>query len=150
MTAVTKGQTMGRVSYEIDGYSHGTNPIPAVARIGNTVMTGGISGLDLASGKLPATIEEQCDNLFEVAAKILEPAGATLGDVLKVTVFLRPDIDRAPLNKVWLKHFPDEHSRPVRHVIVNPNLAAGMLIQCEIVAILGTDRQPTHRAGAKV
>ena len=87
---------MGRVSYEIDGYSHGNNPIPAVARIANTVMTGGISGIDLASGKLPSTIEEQCDNLFEVAAKCLEPAVATLGDVLKVTVFLSPTSIGAP------------------------------------------------------
>ncbi len=107
-----------------------------MARIGNTVMTGGVSGIDLASGKMPITIEEQCDNLFEVAAKVLAPAGATLNDVLKVTVFLKSDIDRAPLNKAWKKHFPDEHSRPVRHVIVNPYLAGGMLIQCEIVAVL--------------
>jgi enamine deaminase RidA (YjgF/YER057c/UK114 family) len=127
---------MGRVSYEIEGYSHGANPIPAVARIGNMVMTGGISGINLSTGRIPATIEEQCENLFRVAARVLEPAGATLRDVLKVTVFLKPDIDRAPLNKAWLEHFPDEHSRPVRHVVVNPYLAGGMLIQCEIVAVL--------------
>ena len=88
---------------------------------------------------MPSTIEEQCDNLFEVAARVLEPAGATLSDVLKVTVFLKPDVDRTPLNKAWLKHFPDEHSRPVRHVVVNPYLAPGMLIQCEIVAVLETN-----------
>jgi enamine deaminase RidA (YjgF/YER057c/UK114 family) len=139
MTTMTKGKPAGRVSYEIDGYSHGNNPIPAVARIANTIMTGGISGIDLASGKMPSTIEEQCDNLFEVAARVLEPAGATLSDVLKVTVFLKPDVDRAPLNKAWLKHFPDEHSRPVRHVVVNPYLAPGLLIQCEIVAVLETN-----------
>jgi enamine deaminase RidA (YjgF/YER057c/UK114 family) len=107
-----------------------------VARIGNMVMTGGISGINLSTGRIPATIEEQCENLFRVAARVLEPAGATLRDVLKVTVFLKPDIDRAPLNKAWLEHFPDEHSRPVRHVVVNPYLAGGMLIQCEIVAVL--------------
>jgi hypothetical protein len=37
MTSMTKGESAGRMSYEIDGYSHGNNPIPAVARIANTL-----------------------------------------------------------------------------------------------------------------
>jgi 2-iminobutanoate/2-iminopropanoate deaminase len=130
------GNGMKRVSYEVEGYSHGNNPIPAVARIGNTIVTGGISGIDLASGTMPATVEEQSANMFHVAVKVLKQAGAGLNDVIKVTVFLKPDLNRAALNTAWLEHFPDEHSRPVRHVIVNPYLAGGMLIQCEMMAVL--------------
>ena len=33
---------MGRKSFEIEGYSHGGNPIPAAARVGNIIATGGI------------------------------------------------------------------------------------------------------------
>jgi 2-iminobutanoate/2-iminopropanoate deaminase len=127
---------MTRMSYEVDGYSHGNNPIPAVARIGNTVVTGGISGIDLSTGAMPATVEEQSANMFHVAKKVLQRAGASLADVIKVTVFLKPELNRAALNTAWLEHFPDEHSRPVRHVIVNPYLAGGMLIQCEMMAVL--------------
>jgi 2-iminobutanoate/2-iminopropanoate deaminase len=130
------GNGMKRVSYEVDGYSHGNNPIPAVARIGNIVVTGGISGIDLASGTMPETVEQQSANMFEVAERVLEQAGAGLNDVIKVTVFLKPELNRAALNTAWLKHFPDEHSRPVRHVVVNPYLGGGMLIQCEMMAVL--------------
>jgi 2-iminobutanoate/2-iminopropanoate deaminase len=126
---------MGRTSFELEGYSHGGNPIPAVARIGNLIMTGGISGIDLASGKMPETIETQCANMFDLAAKILETAGARLDDVIKVTVFLKPDLSRDALNSQWLRHFPDPHSRPVRHTIVNPFLPGGVLVQCEITAV---------------
>lgn len=126
---------MGRTSFELEGYSHGGNPIPAVARIGNLVMTGGISGIDLATGKMPETIETQCANMFDLAAKILETAGVRLGDVIKVTVFLKPDLRRDALNSEWLRYFPDPHSRPVRHTIVNPFLPGGMLVQCEMTAV---------------
>ncbi len=55
-------------------------------------MTGGISGIDLTTAKMPDSIEAQCANMFDLAAKILEAAGASLDDVIKVTVFLKPDL----------------------------------------------------------
>lgn len=125
----------GRASFELKGYSHGGNPIPAVARIGNLIMTGGISGIDLVTGKMPEAIEAQCANMFELASKILDAAGARLDDVIKVTAFLKPDISRDALNGQWLRHFPDPHSRPVRHTLINPYLPGGMLVQCEMTAV---------------
>jgi 2-iminobutanoate/2-iminopropanoate deaminase len=126
----------GRSSFEIEGYSHGGNPIPAVARIGNIIATGGISGVDLGNNMLPATMDAQCRNMFGLAAKILAAAGAGLDDVIKVTVFLKPEQKRDVLNTEWLRHFSDEHTRPVRHVLVNPYLPEGMLIQCEMMAVV--------------
>jgi len=125
----------GRASFELKEYSHGGNPIPAVARIGNLIMTGGISGIDLTTGKMPETIEAQCANMFELAVKILDTADARLDDVIKVTVFLKPDLSRDALNSQWLRHFPDPHSRPVRHTLINPYLPGGMLVQCEMTAV---------------
>jgi 2-iminobutanoate/2-iminopropanoate deaminase len=124
-----------RASFELEGYSHGNNPIPAAARIGNLVMTGGISGIDLATRKMPESIEAQCANMFDLAARILKTAGAELGNVIKVTVFLKPDLSRDALNREWLRHFPDPHSRPVRHTLINPYLPGAMLVQCEMTAV---------------
>jgi 2-iminobutanoate/2-iminopropanoate deaminase len=124
-----------RESFEIEGYSHGANPIPAVARIGNFVVTGGISGIDLATGIMPDSIETQCANMFDLAMKVLQAAGAELRDVIKVTVFLKPDLKRDALNIEWIRRFPDPHSRPVRHTLINPYLPANMLVQCEMTAV---------------
>jgi 2-iminobutanoate/2-iminopropanoate deaminase len=36
----------------------------------------------------------------------------------------------------WMEMFPDEGSRPARHIL-NYALPAGMLMQCEALALLG-------------
>jgi 2-iminobutanoate/2-iminopropanoate deaminase len=126
---------MRRQSFEVEGYRHGDNPIPAAARIGNLVLTGGVSGIDMSNGTMPAALEDQCSNMFALADRVLKAAGARLEDVVKVTVFMKAGLSREVLNREWLKHFPDPHSRPVRHTLVNEHLAAGMLIQCELMAV---------------
>jgi 2-iminobutanoate/2-iminopropanoate deaminase len=99
------------------------------------IMTGGISGVDFVSGEMPPSIEAQCANMFCLAAKILKMAGVHLDDVIKVTVYLKPELSREALNREWRKHFADPHSRPVRHTVVNPYLPGSMLIQCEMTAV---------------
>jgi 2-iminobutanoate/2-iminopropanoate deaminase len=126
---------MRRESFEVEGYKHGGNPIPAVTRIGNLVMTGGISGIDTSTGTMPDTVEDQCANMFGLAVKALKAADAKLEDVIKVTVFMKAGLSREALNREWLKYFPDPRSRPVRHTLVNEHLAGGMLIQCELMAV---------------
>ena len=127
---------MRRASFEIEGYTHGNNPIPAVSRIGNLVLTGGISGIDLATGVMPPALEDQCVNMFALARKVLQAADATMADVIKVAVLMKASLSRDALNREWLKYFPDPHSRPVRHTLINEHLAGGMLIQCELIAVL--------------
>jgi 2-iminobutanoate/2-iminopropanoate deaminase len=125
---------MRRESFEIEGYKHGGNPIPAVTRRGNLVLTGGVSGIDTSTGKMPTALEDQCTNMFVLAEKVLKAASAKWEDVVKVTVFMKAGLNREALNQEWLKYFPDPHSRPVRHTLVNEHLAGGMLIQCELMA----------------
>jgi len=48
-----------RKSIEIAGFAH-TNPIPAACRVGNMLMTGIITGMDPATGKVAPTLEAQC------------------------------------------------------------------------------------------
>ena len=126
-----------RESYEVDGYRHGTNPIPAASRVGNIVATGGISGVDLGSGEMPEGLDAQCANMFALMAKVLDAAGARVDQVVKMTVFLRPGLQRDAVNREWIKYFPDPHARRVRHTIINEHLAANMLIQCEVMAVTG-------------
>jgi 2-iminobutanoate/2-iminopropanoate deaminase len=126
---------MRRESFEIEGYAHGGNPIPAVTRMGNLVLTGGVSGIDTSTGEMPMALEDQCSNMFVLAGEVLKAAGARWEDVVKVTVFMKAGLSRVILNQEWVKYFPDPHSRPVRHTLVNEHLAGGMLIQCELMAV---------------
>src|ERR1700676_3974785 len=65
-----------RKSFEIEGLGH-ANPIPAISRIGNIVATGGVSGTDRETGKIPEGVGEQCAHMFANLRAILAEAGAT-------------------------------------------------------------------------
>jgi enamine deaminase RidA (YjgF/YER057c/UK114 family) len=128
-----------RRSIEVPGFSHGANPIPAASRVDDIVMTGGVSGLDPATGKIPDDPAAQCRLMFANLARILAAAGGSMDDVVKVTVWLKNASVREVVNPVWLEHFPDASSRPARHTMMNEHLAANMLIQCDAFAIVAAE-----------
>jgi 2-iminobutanoate/2-iminopropanoate deaminase len=125
-----------RTSIEVEGFSHGANPIPAASRVGNVVMTGGINGQDPATGKVPDDQSAQVALAFANLAKILTAAGASMEGVVKLSVSVRTFELRDAINEQWLKYFPDEHSRPARHVTKYDNFGAGVALQLEAYAVI--------------
>jgi enamine deaminase RidA (YjgF/YER057c/UK114 family) len=124
-----------RASFDIEGLGH-ANPIPAVSRIGNIVATGGVSGTDVSTGKIPEDVTAQCAHMFANLRTILAAAGATPEDVIRVTVWIaRPEI-RAEVNREWVVMFPDASSRPARHTMFYEHFAGAMAVQCEAWAVI--------------
>lgn len=123
-----------RESIEIPPIRHGQNPIPFASKVGNMLFTGGIMGADPATGKVPEDVDEQVANCFTNLKNTLAKAGGSMEDVGLVTVFIKDNSVRPKINPVWVQHFPDEHSRPARHTIVQENL--NYPIQIEVVAVL--------------
>ncbi len=115
--------------------THGA-PIPMGVRIGGLVFSSGIMGKDPATDSLPDEPARQAELMFQHMRTLLERAGGSLDDVAHVTVYVKDDAYREHLNREWLKAFPDEHDRPARHTLLW-DLPGGMLIQCELVAVLG-------------
>lgn len=128
---------MTRRSIEVEGFSHGAQPIPAACRVGPLIMTGGVYGLDPATGKIPDDVTEQAQLMFANLARILSAGGAGLGDVAKMTVYVKVPEARAAVNAEWLAAFPDPASRPARHTQQNDHLPANMLVQCDVTAWAG-------------
>ena len=124
-----------RKSIEIEGLKH-TMPIPNASRIGPFVATGSIFGTDPTTGKIPPDLESQVRNVFANVRRIIEAAGGTTDDILKLNVWMKDKSQRALVNEEWLKMFPDEHSRPARHTHGGEDLAPGVLIQCEMMAVI--------------
>lgn len=127
-----------RRSIEIEGFSHGGLPIPAACRIENVIMTSGIFGMDVATGKVPDDIAEQARNLFANLARILEAGGSGLQDVIKMTFHVKALEARSAINAEWLRAFPDARTRPARQTFPNEHLQANIVIQCDVTAILET------------
>ena len=124
-----------RRSIHIEGFGHGKQPIPAASRVGNIVATGGVHGMDTATGVIPPDPAAQVKNAFSNLAKILAAAGASADNVVKLTVFAKGAEVRELVNKEWLALFPDEQSRPARHTL-NYELASPQVIQLEALAVL--------------
>jgi enamine deaminase RidA (YjgF/YER057c/UK114 family) len=128
-----------RRSIEVPGFNHAPQPIPAACRMANIVVTGGIYGLDVDSGKVPDDPARQTALMFENLQRVLAAAGATLGQVVKMTFWVRNPEARAFINPAWLEAFPDPRSRPARHTLQNDHMPANLLIQCDALAVVTPD-----------
>ncbi|PZC47969.1 MAG: 2-iminobutanoate/2-iminopropanoate deaminase [Chloroflexi bacterium] len=120
---------------EVPGVAHNA-PIPMAVKIGNTVYSSGIIGADPATGEIPEDAAAQTQFMFQHIGTIMEQAGGSTADIAHMTVYVKDNSTRQLINAEWLKMFPDENDRPARHAIRTDELQRGMLIQCEIVAVL--------------
>lgn len=126
-----------RRSINVEGFNHGAQPIPAASRKGGLVVTGGVYGLDPATGKLPDDAAGQVSLMFWQLERILAEAGAGFDDVVRMTVYIKAAEARPLVNEHWLKIFPDPASRPARHTLTYEHLPANMLVQCDVMAMVG-------------
>ena len=124
---------MPRTSIHVGEIAH-QSPIPNASRIGNIIVSGLIRGADPATSQLAATLEQQCAFMFEHMRRVVEAGGATVEDIVKVTVWMK-ELRRKPVNDEWVKMFPDSAARPARQIMEVP-MEAGVLIQCDFMAVI--------------
>jgi 2-iminobutanoate/2-iminopropanoate deaminase len=124
-----------RRSIDIPGLHH-QNPIPMASRIGPILMTGAVYGRDPKTGTAPPDIESQCVLMFASVRTILELAGGTPDNIVKMNVWLKDKQHRPHVNKVWIEMFPDPQSRPARHTSASDDFPEGHLVQCDVMAVI--------------
>jgi 2-iminobutanoate/2-iminopropanoate deaminase len=125
-----------RQSIEVTGARH-VNPIPSACKRGPFLVSGGISGADPDTGKVPPDIEAQCRFMFENVRRIMAAAGGSADDIIKMTVWITDRSLREILNRHWVAMFPDPHSRPARHTLSSPDFTPPMQVQCDLLAVIG-------------
>ena len=106
-------------------------PFSAAVRTGNLLFVSGQVGI--REGKTGEGIEEQTRFTMENIRDVLAQAGASLADVVKVTVFLT-DMSLWPaMNEVYRDYFPEDP--PARSALGATGLALpGLLVEIECVA----------------
>jgi 2-iminobutanoate/2-iminopropanoate deaminase len=124
---------MPRRSIYVDEIAH-QSPIPNASRIGDIIVSGLIRGADPATSRLAATLEQQCEFMFLHMRRAVEAGGATVEDIIKVSVWMK-ELTRQPVNDEWVKMFPDPASRPARQILEVP-MEPGVLIQCDFMAVI--------------
>ena len=101
---------------------------------GNTIYVAGQGPFDPKTGKMPASFDEQAVQVFENIKAIVEGAGATLADVVKVNVYLADLANFAKMNEVYKRYFVEDY--PAR-ATVGTQLLGGMGIEVECIAVKG-------------
>ena len=107
-------------------------------RWGDTLYISGIPPLDAAGRIVSDDPAAQTRQVFENMKLILDAAGATFADVLKVTVYLTDVNDRTKINPVRQAYFGP--ARPASTLIgVNELAIPGMKVEIEAVVGLRKD-----------
>ena len=122
------------------GLDHASAPVPAAARVGGLLWSSGISGKNPATGKMAEDAREQVRLAFQNMDAILEAGGASLADLVRLSIYLADDALRPAINEEWLARFPDPEDRPARHITLQ-DLSHGMKLQLEAIAVLESDTQ---------
>ena len=110
-----------------------TGPFNQAIRIGNMVFTSGQAGRNRETGKM-GDIHDQARRCIGNIAAILETAGASLADVVKVTVFLRNADDWKGFNEEYLKLIPEP--LPARTSAIVDLKSPDMLCEMEAIAVI--------------
>ena len=111
------------------------NPVPNAAILRGLLVTSSILGKRLDSDEYPADRGEQTALVFRYLEAILDDAGATSQDVIKLDLYFADKADRALANEHWLRLWPDPAHRPARqaHQAVLPD---GCCLQIVAMAVL--------------
>jgi len=118
-------------------------------RAGDFIFVTGTGPSDPASGAIVGdTIEQQTEQTIDNISAILEADGASLKDVVKVTVHLSDTSLFARYNAVYARRFSQPY--PVRTTVGSDlGHSQGMLIEMDCIAYRGTTRNPVKRTVKK-
>jgi len=104
-------------------------------RLGDLVFTSGQVGLDPATGKLvEGGVKAEARQALENLKKILQAAGTSMENAVKVTVFLSDMGDYGEVNAVYGEYFTADP--PARSAVEVGGLPIGALVEIEAVAVV--------------
>jgi endoribonuclease L-PSP, putative len=103
-------------------------------KVGNTVYLSGQIGLDPASMQLVEGIEAQVHRVFTNLKAVAEAAGGSLGDVVKLNIFLTDLAHFTLVNTIMAEYFSQPY--PARAAVGVASLPRGALVEADGVIVI--------------
>ncbi len=111
-------------------------PYSQAIRAGDTVYVSGQIPLDPASGELvDGGIEAQAVRVFESLKAVAQAAGGSLGQAVKLTIYLTDLGHFATVNEVMARYF--EPPYPARATLGVAALPRGAAVEADAILVLG-------------
>jgi len=109
-------------------------PYSQAVQVGNTLYLSGQIAIDpTTNSMIDGGIEKQTRRVLDNIKAVLEAAGFTLKDVVKVTVFLKDIKLFEGFNKIYGEYFGE--SPPARTTVEVSNLPKGALLEIDAIAV---------------
>lgn len=108
----------------------------AVRAAGSMLFTSGQIPIDPATGELVEdNIEIQTRQVFKNLNAVLAAGGASLDQVVKVSIFLRDMNDFPAVNAIYADYFPGENT-PARSTVQVARLPKDVGIEIDMIAVV--------------
>ena len=104
-------------------------------KVGDTVYLSGQIGLDPASMLMVEGIDAQITRVFENLKAVVEAAGGSLADIVKLNVFLTDLGNFSKVNEAMARYFSEPF--PARAAVGVASLPRGALVEADGVMVLG-------------
>jgi reactive intermediate/imine deaminase len=103
-------------------------------RVGDSVYLSGQIGLDPANMQLVDGIEAQIHQVFGNLRAVCEAAGGSLGNIVKINIYLTDLGHFAKVNEIMAQHFPQPY--PARAAVGVASLPRAALVEADAVMAL--------------
>jgi len=127
---------MGKEIIRTEQAPAAVGPYSQAVRAGGWLYVSGQIPIDPATGAmLSGDVTEQTHRVLKNLQAVLTASGASLGDIVKMTVYLDDMGDFAPMNEVYAGYFAADP--PARACIQAARLPKDAAIEMDAVAFLG-------------
>lgn len=127
---------MARTTVSTSRAPRAIGPYSQAVAMDDWLFCSGQIPLDPATGKMvPGDIQAQTRRCLENLKAVLEAGGATLGKVVKTTVYLTNLAQFAAMNEIYAEYFAD--SPPARATVEVRALPAGAIVEIDAIARRG-------------
>jgi len=110
-------------------------PLSQAIKVGDWIFASGQLGLDVTTGKLaPGGIAAETRQVCENLKAVLEAAGSSLDNVVKVTIYMVDLGELMEMNEVFSRYFPLDP--PARTTFQCVALVGGARVEIEAIAIV--------------
>ncbi|HVO88194.1 MAG TPA: RidA family protein [Casimicrobiaceae bacterium] len=110
-------------------------PYSQAVRVGDTVYLSGQIALDPRTGQLVEGTEAQAHRVFQNIRAVAAAAGASLDDVVKLSIMLHDLADFARINEIMASYFKPPY--PARSTYQVAALPRGARVEVEAVIVRG-------------
>ncbi len=122
-----------RQTFSTDAAPKAIGPYSQVVVHGGVAYLSGQIPIDPGTNQLIAgDIAAQTERVLDNIKAVLESCGASLGSVLKTTVFLRDMADFPKMNEVYARYFPSQP--PARSTVQAARLPRDVSVEIDCIA----------------